>query len=201
MSDSTIELTGDINQYFAEIVEDVIDARRIDSSPAVKHYLVELLADYAKPGSTHDAPIDAPLTFLLRDALQERGAERFESLRRIGDGVLYLLGFFGGSFEGRGADRGYVLSVGSSAYDHASQMLCRSGAGQAPDVLRELATKFERFVAVIGEVADGMVTGPTLSDGARLKTYERWLVTGSERLETRLAGWGMVPGCGAQGVN
>jgi hypothetical protein len=80
-------------------------------------------------------------------------------------------------------------------------MLCRSGAGQAPDVLRELATKFERFVAVIGEVADGMVTGPTLSDGARLKTYERWLVTGSERLETRLAGWGMVPGCGAQGVN
>jgi hypothetical protein len=201
VTNSTIELTGDIHEYFAEIVDEVIGTRRVESSPAVKHYLVELLADYAKPGSTHDAPIDEPLTFLLRDALDESGAERFESLRRIGDGVLYLLGFFGGSFEGRGADRGYVLSVGSSAYGHASQMLCGSGGGQAPDVLRELATKFERFVAVIGEVADGMVPGTKLSDGARLKTYERWLVTGSERLETRLAGWGMVPGCGLEGVN
>jgi hypothetical protein len=197
----TIELTGDVNHYFERIVSESIASQRVQSSAAAEYYLVELLSGFAKPGAAADASLDAPLTFLLHDALEQRGAERFERLRRIGDGVLYLLGFFGGSFTKRGADRGYVLRVGSSAYSHAAVMLRRSGGGDAPAVLSELADKFEGFVAVLGDVADSVIAAGSQSDRAMLAIYERWLVTGSRRLQQRLTACGMVPARGTEAMN
>src|SRR2546427_13054264 len=134
MTDSRIDVSPDIEGYFAQVVQDAVRARRVETSAATKQYLACLLGDFAR-GSGPLGAMDQSLTLLLQDALEQSGAERFERLRRIGDGVLYALGFFGNCLSRRGADPQYVMVIGSSAYGHAAAMLRLSGAGAAPDVL------------------------------------------------------------------
>jgi hypothetical protein len=105
------------------------------------------------------------------------------------------LGFFGSSVERRGADTGYVMTVGSSAYSHAAAMLRLGGgaAPAAPDVLGELAQKYPDFVEVLNDLAESELTGAASNDGAVLRLYERWCRTGSERLAEQLSELGLLP--------
>lgn len=195
-----IDAAPDIDAYFEGIVHDAIAARQVQATPAAQHYLALLLSDYAR-GAQGTAGFEEPLTFMLRDALSATGTTRFHRLRRIGDGVLYLLGFFGGGV-GRGADRRYVIQVGSSAYHHASIML-RLGSHQARghDVLGELSAKFARFVEVLTEAADGALAGARCDASSVLALYERWQATGSGQLADALADLGLCPVRAPDGVN
>lgn len=193
-----IDVSTNIDFYFEQIVHDAIVSRQVEATDAAQHYLVGLLSDYARgeqPGA-----LDRPLTFQLRDALEARGAERFQRLRSIGDGVLYLLGFFSDSLTRRGADRRYVMKVGSSAYGHASAMLRMGGSANTVDVLDELARKYDGFVAVVRDVADGVLTS-VRDDTALLQVYERWQRTGSTRLAQRLVSSGLCPVKGGEDLN
>ena len=158
----TIDVSTDIDTYFEEIVHNAIVARRVEATEAAEHYLASILSDYAR-GSQPKAALDRPFTFQLRDALEARGADRFTRLQAIGDGVLYLLGFFSDWLTRKGADRRYVMNVGSTAYGHASAMMRMSGADASHDVLGELSHKYGRFVSVLDHVAEG--TGVPLLKG------------------------------------
>ncbi len=169
-----IDVAPDIDAYFEEIVHDAIIARRVEATEAAETYLTGLLVDYAK-GET-SATFDQPLTFQLRDALAARGAERFQRLQAIGDGVLYLLGFFEASLTRHGADRHYVMGLGSTAYSHASAMM-RLGGTSAYDVLQELSSKYERFVTVLSDVAE-----TALEKGALRGLHSRgWILAPNAR--------------------
>lgn len=202
MSEShrAIDPSPDIHGYFSEVVDGAVRARRIATTDATKQYLAGLLGDYAR-GALSMEPLERPLTFLLHDALSRSGVERFERLRRIGDGVLYALGFFRSRMTRRGADPRYVMGVGSSAYVHAATMLRLTGGGAAPDVLHELADGYEGFVEVMAEVADGALAQGADADGDVLRLYERWRSTGSERLATELAQLGLCPVRGGGSVH
>lgn len=191
----TISIAPSMSRYFEEVIADAMRVRHIEATEAASRYLVGILCDYAHPDEEAGSPFTKPLTFLLRDALDTVGAERFRRLRALGDGILYALGFFGGHIELRGVDRKYVVGVGSAAYSHASVMLRMSAPQEGPgtDVLGELTRKFERFAEVLADVAEG-----TLACGARdqrslVKLYERWLRTGSSRLAEELGSHGLVP--------
>ena len=186
-----IDVSPNIDAYFQEIVHDAIVARQVEATGAAEHYLVGLLSDYARGHNPGDA-LDQPLTLQLHQALGQAGLTRFERLRELGDGVLYLVGFFGGSLTRRGADPQYVISVGSSAYSHASAMLRMGGSEASHDVLRELSHKFESFVDVLCEIADGAL-GRAASDEAIVELYERWQATGSARLSRALTSLGVCP--------
>ncbi len=194
MNATKIDVTPDINGYFEQVVDEAIRARRVRTSEATAQYLAAMLGAYAR-GQQQTAALDQPLTFLLRDALETSGAERFQRLRSIGDGVLYVLGFFGGRLTRRGADRDYVIAVGSSAYGHASAMLRLAGSASKLDVLDELASQFGRFVEVMSEVADGALAASGRRDNHQsvLKLYERWQRTGSARLADQLVALGLCP--------
>ena len=197
-----IELAPNISGFFEEVVQEAIRARRVEATQAATHYLVQLLAGYAQPNRAPDQMLSRPVTFLLRDALAATGAARFRQLRELGDGVLYLLGFFKGNVTRRGADRDYVLQVGSTAYGCASAMLRTGGSSsKGPDVLHELAGKFGRFVEVVSEVSDAALANCSRGDAALIKLYERWLTTGSERLAEELVASGMMPTSAIEGVN
>ncbi len=195
---TTIDVSPNIEAYFEEIVHDAMRARRVAATPAAEHYLSGLLVDYAK-GQKPKA-LDEPLTFQLRDALETRGAERFARLQRLGDGVLYVVGFFGAWLGRRGADRDYVMSVGSSAYGHASAMLRMGASQEGPNVLGELSDKFERFVIVLGEIADGALAS-SRDDTSLLRAYERWQQTGSSKLAESLVEMGLFPMRGDEAVH
>jgi hypothetical protein len=194
-----IDVSPNIGAYFEEIVHDAVRARRADATETAEHYLAELLSDYARGGAA-DEPSDRPFTFQLRDALETRGATRFERLRQIGDRVLYAMGFFRGHLRRRGADPEYVMSVGSSAYGHASAMLRMGAAGGGPDVFTELSERFSVFVGVMTEIADGAMANAS-DDTSILRAYERWQRTKSPVLARALGSMGFIPVTGSGGTH
>lgn len=199
----TIAIAPNITQYFEEVISDAIRARKVDATRGAATYLVGLLCEYAHPDEESGRSFNKPLTFALHDALEAMGMDRFRRLRALGDHALYALGFFGCHIEQRGLDKGYVASVGSTAYTHAASMMRRPSRERAaePDVLSEMAAKFDRFAAVLGDVAEGtLVCGPR-DQRSVVKLYERWLRTGSTRLAEELGARGIVPTRGAGGNN
>ena len=199
MNERKIDVSPNINAYFEEVVQDAMRVRRLDATTAAEHYLVGLLADHAR-GDQVGSALDRPLTFQLNDALQEHGATRFQKLRVIGDTVLYVLGFFGSCLTRRGADRRYVLGVGASAYDHASAML-RLGGNDGHDVLRELSRKFQRFVEVLSEIAQGILAPVDHDARLVLSLYQSWQQEGSEQLARVLGAKGLCPVRSGEGLH
>src|SRR5689334_21395931 len=114
MREPSIAIAPNISHYFQEVIADAIRVRHVEATDAATTYLVSLLCDYAHPDEEAGSTFSRPLTFLLRDAMEALGAERFRRLRVLGDHVLYALGFFGGHIEVKGVDRGYVVTVGST---------------------------------------------------------------------------------------
>lgn len=186
-----ISLSTSLGDYFKDPVSEAIRGKDVEASPAIETYLVQLLSDFAKPSEETTSSMSEPLTFLLRDAMAATGSTRFKKLQSLGDGVLYDIGFFGQALRGR--DREYVVHVGASAYEHAAQML-RTGQGRAagPDVLSELARKFERFVEVLAYVSDWVLAKSASGHQGVVLLYDRWLRTGSAVLKNELGQRGLL---------
>jgi len=188
-----IDTTGKIEGFFLETVEAACKNQKIDASPAAQTYLAGVLADFVRPevnGSLSET-LERPLTLMLDDALQTPPPERFEKLKSLGDGTLYVSGFFGDHLEARGVNDGFVASIGGFAYRTAGAML-RGGSASLVDIYGELAEKFRTFVEVLAEVAERTSFSPRTNVGA-LRMYEKWLRTGNDRLAQQLMAQGLTP--------
>jgi hypothetical protein len=204
-----ISLSTDVRGFFAELVTSATEDRHIESTEATTAYVAALLADYAHPGAFTRTSLERPFTLLLAEALETAGHERFERLRAIGDGALYLRGFFREHLETRGVALPYVSAVGARAYDGVAAMLrvnvgvAATGTGDAavPDVFGELAARFDAFVELLESVSDRLVAqGTAGTPGGVLKLYERWMKTGSSDIAAALGEHGLVPQRGNGGV-
>jgi hypothetical protein len=191
---TTIDLSANIADFFGGVVNEAIRARDYETTDASTAYLIGLLVDYTRPGQLGEETLSRPLTLLLDQALQAEGHERFERLRTVGDGVLYVSGFFWEHLAQRGVETRYVSTLGACAYENAAAML-RHGVAEAsaPDLFRELAEKFRMFVSLIGDVADVLRARSANNDRAMVRLYERWLKTGSAPLAEALTHRGLVP--------
>ncbi len=194
-----IDLSGNVTHFFRELVDDALRAQGSQATDAAESYVVALLADYAKPGQLNKETLRRPLTLLLDEAMQRSGHERFERLRSLGDGVLYVSGFFSDHLETRGVELEYVSALGARAYDSAAAML-RGNSGNAPeqhsavpDVFAELADNFRMFVALVSRIAERLYAQSACTQSSVVKLYERWLKTGSNALAGALAARGVVP--------
>jgi hypothetical protein len=202
-----LDLSADVSAFFEELVGEAVEQRHVEATGATRAYVSSLLADYAKPGALTRDALSRPVTLLLAEAKESVGRERFEKLRALGDGTLYVCGFFGEHLETRGVALRYVESVGAQAYESAASMLRQHGpatseTSSAPDVFGELAEQFEQFVELIECIADRLVaqSGGT-TPGGIVKLYERWLRTGSGELATKLGAHGLVPLKGGGGLH
>ncbi|MFO0554536.1 MAG: hypothetical protein U0271_39525 [Polyangiaceae bacterium] len=195
-----IAVCGSLGEYFSTPVQEALASQEVPTSDASKTYLVELLSGFAKPNEDTASTFSQPITFLLRDAMQAVGPERFRRLQNLGDGVLYALGFFGDHL--RGVDPEYIARVGASAYDHAARML-RTGqpATRGPDLFDELARGFGRFVGVLRYVADWIFAKSARDEASLVRLYERWLRTGSTVIESELGSRGLHLHSGFDGVH
>lgn len=198
--DHTLALSDSLDGFFEELVVDTLRERRTEASDAASSYLVALLREYAHPRYEAAAPLNGSITLLLARALETSGGERFERLKCLGDGVLYVRGFFPDHLETRGVTIDYVDSVGARAYDSAASMLrgrsSRSGTSLsgAGAVFEELARNFEAFGEALRSIAERFQANAALRTNAGiLKVYERWLKTGSSQLAAALGLQGLVP--------
>lgn len=195
----SIVATMSVSNFFEEVVDEAMKARRVSASDGARSYVVALLVDLAKPGSPIERTLERPLTLLLDEALHtpELG-ERFERLRTLGDGVLYSSGFFADHFEARGVDTSYLIGIGRTAYDGAGSLIrtrsSRSLDDEASglDIFDELSRGFASFVEVIGEVANATVASGVATSRGLIRLYERWLKTRSDKLADALSSHGFV---------
>ena len=206
----SIAITRSVGGFFHEVVGEAVKTRQVDATEEAMSYLVALLTEFAHPDPVMGDTFNRPLDFLLDEAFRTTGAERFQKLRTLGDGVLYITGFFGDHIENRGVDMGYVTSVGATAYRGAASMLRRPTGdtierSKRPDdidnVFGELSAKFDRFVEVLTTVADTTLAQQARGERGILKLYERWLRSGSSTLARELGARGLVPVRGTGGLH
>lgn len=197
----TLDLTANLETFFHDVVDDAMRKQHVEATEAAEYYLVSLLTEYARPDKRCSETFERPLTLLLDEALHAPGQERFEKLRVLGDGVLYVSGFFAPHLETRGVEVRYVTALGARAYDGAGKML-RSASGEAgPDLFFELSHNFQRFAELLSSVAERLSLAASTSSQNVLKLYERWLKTGSEALGSELLGRGVLPVRGQGGLH
>lgn len=206
----SIALANSVGSFFHEVVGEAVRTQKVAATEGAMSYLVALLSDFAHPNEERDDTFDRPLAFLLDEALRTTGAQRFQRLRALGDGVLYITGFFGDHIETRGVDVGYVTSVGATAYRGVASMLRRPPSDpldpakrqDAEDnVFAELSENFDRFVEVLTTVADATLAHQARGERGIVMLYERWLRSGSATLAKELGARGLVPHRGAGGVH
>jgi len=195
MSDATLHGTRDVIPFFESAVSEAARARGYDPDAASARYLSGVLADYVRPEALMAvASPDRPLAVLLGEALDATGAERFQRLRRLGDHVLYVSGFFSDHLARSGVPPRLARSVGTEAYGAASSMLRRGGGtARGPDVFDELATNFDELVVVLGDVADALYATSARDSRGILDLYERWRRRGSNALADALVRSGVLP--------
>jgi hypothetical protein len=193
----------DVDGFFRELVTQAIKSRGFEPSTASASYVVALLAEAAKPNASALNVIgESSFTLMLADAMESQGVARFEKLRLIGDGVLYVSGFFGDHLTRRGLAPYYVRGLGATAYGGAASMLRSVGAhATGPDVFTELSHKFERFVQLLSYVAEELAARAVRDDSSLLDVYERWLKVQSDRLTELLLARGILPQRKSPGVH
>ena len=207
----SIALANSLGSFFHDAVGEAVRSRQVEATDEALSYLVALLSDFAHPSADREDTFDRPLAFLLDEALRTTGAQRFQRLRALGDGVLYITGFFGDHIENRGVDVGYVTSVGATAYRGVASMLRRSPSDgndgnvkrgeDADNVFIELSQKFDRFVGVINTVADSTLAHQARGERGVVMLYEKWLRSGSTTLAKELGARGLVPHRNGGGVH
>lgn len=196
-----LDLSATLETFFHDVVDDAMRKKHVAATQAAEYYLVSLLTDYARPDPRCNETLERPLTLLLDEALHAPGQERFEKLRVLGDGVLYVSGFFAPHLETRGVEVRYVTALGARAYDGAGKLLRGSAGEGAPDLFFELAENFELFADLLSAVAEKLSLSATPSSTRVLKLYERWLKTGSDALSSELIERGVLPVRGAGGLH
>src|SRR6185295_4313630 len=86
----SIAITRSVGGFFHEVVGEAVKTRQVDATAEATSYLVALLTEFAHPAPVMGDAFDRPLAFLLDEAFRSTGAERFQKLRTLGDGVLYI---------------------------------------------------------------------------------------------------------------
>jgi hypothetical protein len=200
---TVIDPRCNVDDFFRELVTEAVKSGRFETSTASETYLVGLLADSAKPNSaTLNVMGQGSFTLMLAQALECQGPDRFEKLRLLGDGVLYLSGFFSERLTSRGLEPAYVKGVGATAYGRAALMLRTFGGGNSgPDVFTELADNFGMYVSLVSNVAEELRARAVRDDVTLLEAYERWLRGQSRHLADLLLARGVLPTRQTPGVH
>ena len=170
--------------YFKELVDGALAHQGVAANELTAFYVVQLLAGFLQ-GTASNAD-DRPLAFRLADALERGGADQRASLKHIGDGALFVSGFFSDSLNRTLVDVDYYASIGGCAY----QALSRVETDTLSPVFAELGDKFVEFADVLSEVSERTSCS---SNGDLLRLYEKWLKTGSRRAGQLLVERGVVP--------
>lgn len=180
-----MEQSESLEVFFQDQVDRALKDQGVKASGLTEHYLVQLLATYAR-----QAIDDTPLATKMLEALGATPRERRERLREVGDTSLFVSGFWSDSFARRLVDVDYYIGLGGSAYGE----LARTGPGWARDpwggVYGTLADNFARFVDVLSLVSSR--TMPSTPQDI-VKLYDRWRKTHSAWAARRLAGLGVLP--------
>jgi hypothetical protein len=185
----TIVVGKSAQEYFRELVSESLAQRRLRVCEGTEFYVVNLLAERLRGdrrGAGEDDQ-DEPLALILKRALEGDRETRWRNLKQLGDTSLFVSGFFGDSLSRSLVDVGYYIAMGERAYDALSGE--PRGPSGAQALFGELAERFPQLVDLLAEIAE---LSELRSNRGLLRLYDRFLLTGSERIARQLRDRGVA---------
>jgi hypothetical protein len=184
MPDAMLIVSHDLEEFFLKELACAKRSLGIEISELTEYYLVNLLCEFAQ--HTHCPDLGKqPLALQYKSALESLPNERVRRLKDLGDESLYVAGFFSEFIERSLVSVGYYISMGGTAYGSLSGLIGahQYGATRA-ELFWQLAANFPHLVELLNQVSDQ--TRSKTDNNELLHLYERWLRTGSTRVQRLL---------------
>jgi hypothetical protein len=202
----TIQKVASLQEFFRDALHDALSHQRVAVEDQTEHYVVNLLTLFADADAlferdAHDAGPRSrlkPLVVMLAEAMEAPSHEaKFRGLQRLGDVSLFIAGFFSAGFARKLVDIDYHIAMGGRAYGTLAENCGPARGRTMRQVFAELAAKFTPMVDALNEISESSYQH---SDRDRLRLYELWVKTGSERSRTLLRKLGIEPAPAARSV-
>lgn len=184
------EAVSDVREFFSDELRRLMEKHQLSTAQDSFHYLVDLMVRHTESKEFFAKDEEGRLKnnvlaeiygeYLQGDAEQKRIA-----LRRLGDVCLMVTGFFPDSLNRKLIDIDYYFGMGGTAYWQLANMQMTN---LTRGLFKELAVKFKLFSEVLSELSErsGLQSNTDL-----LRVYEKWLLTGSDRLKGLLSEHGI----------
>ena len=200
-----IQPVANLKEFFKDALHDALSHQRVAVEGETEHYVVNLLTLFADADALYErGPREEPrarlkpLVVMLGEALEAPTPEaRCRGLQRLGDVSLFIAGFFSAGFARKMVDVDYHIAMGGRAYGTLAESVPAGRGRTVRQVFAELAAKFQPMVDALNEISE---TAYQHSAQDRLRLYELWLKTGSERSRRILRKLGIEPAPAARSV-
>jgi hypothetical protein len=181
---------SDAREFFNDELRQLMKKHHLLAKKDSFDYVVELLIRYMLSDTFFVKDSEGKLSNnvlvdLYAAYLNGNAEAKIAALQRLGDICLLVTGLFPDSLNRKLIDVDYYFGMGGTAY---YQLSCLQFSTLARALYEELSMKFKPFSEVLGELSDrsGLQTNRDL-----LRLYERWLLTGSDRLKELLSQHGI----------
>ena len=191
-----IQPVANLKEFFKDALHDALSNQHVAVEGETEHYVVNLLTMFADANALHDGGGQSrgrlkPLVTMLGEALEApTPQERARGLQRLGDVSLFIAGFFSAGFARKLVDVDYHVAMGGRAYGTLAETVPAGRGRTLRQVFAELATKFQPMVDALNEISESAYQH---SAQDRLRLYELWVKTGSERSRRILRSLGIEP--------
>lgn len=200
-----IQPVANLKEFFKDALHDALSNQHVAVEGETEHYVVNLLTMFADADALYERSSGdtsrrglKPLVVMLTEALEAPTHEaRCRGLQRLGDVSLFIAGFFSAGFARKLVDVDYHIAMGGRAYGTLAEAVPASRGRGLRQVFAELATKFQPMVDALNEISE---SGYRHTDQDRLRHYELWVKTGSERSRRILRKLGIEPAPAARSV-
>jgi len=205
-----IQPVASLKEFFRDALHDALSHQHVAVEGETEHYVVNVLTLFSDTDALYERQPSGeprggdsrrqlkPLAMMLGEALEAPTREaRFRGLQRLGDVSLFIAGFFSAGFARKLVDVDYHIAMGGQAYGALAESCPPSRARTMRQVFAELAAKFQPMVDALNEISECAYQH---SDQDRLRLYELWVKTGSERSRRLLRKLGLEPAPAARSV-
>jgi hypothetical protein len=201
----TIQPVSSLKEFFRDALHDALAHQHVAVEGETEHYVVNLLTLFSDadalferdPAGQNRSRLK-PLALMLGEAIDAPTHEaRFRGLQRLGDVSLFIAGFFSAGFARKIVDIDYHIAMGGRAYGALAENCSPARGRTIRQVFGELAAKFTPMVDALNEISE---TSYQHSDRDRLRLYELWVKTGSERSRRLLRKLGVEPAPAARNL-
>jgi hypothetical protein len=200
----TIQPVANLKEFFKDALHDALSHQHVAVEGETEHYVVNMLTMFSDADALYERSAEGsrgrlkPLVVMLGEALEApTHAERCRGLQRLGDVSLFIAGFFSAGFARKLVDVDYHIAMGGRAYGTLAESVSAGRGRVLRQVFAELAAKFQPMVDALNEISESAYQH---SDQDRLRLYELWVKTGSERSRRILRKLGIEPAPAARSV-
>lgn len=198
-----IQPVANLKEFFKDALHDALSHQHIAVEGETEHYVVNLLTMFADADALFERGTDTParlkpLVVMLGEALEAPTPEaRCRGLQRLGDVSLFVAGFFSAGFTRKLVNVDYHIAMGGRAYGTLAETVPAARGRTLRQVFAELADKFQPMVDALNEISESACQH---SAQDRLRLYDLWVKTGSERSRRILRQLGIEPAQSARSL-